>query len=106
MDALRFLAAGAALLLCWWIYAHGLANVIEAVAIVLAKHARWLRRAHEGREQKQYGQLTRLLVEDNVAVHVGIDQCGPNDKAFTVTQLRNDRGEIEREFQNWERGHA
>ena len=68
MDALRFLAAGAALMLCWWIYAHGWANVIEAVAIVLAKHARWLRRAHEGREQKQYGQLTRLLVEDNEAV--------------------------------------
>ena len=91
MDAVRFVAGVLALLLAWWIYAHGWANVIEAVAIVLLRHARWLRRAHEGREQKQYGQLVVLVTEDNEAVPVV--QAGPVP-------------EFEKEFKEWERGNA
>jgi hypothetical protein len=84
MDALKFLGGALALLLCWWIYAHGLANVIEAFAIVLLKHARWLRRAHEQRQQVQAEQLRSL---DSCA-----GQAGTPD--------------IESEIREWERGHA
>ena len=84
MDAIKFLAGGLGLLLCWWIYAHGLANVIEAVAIVMLNHARWLRRAHEQRQQVQAEQLRSL---DSCAVQAGLP-------------------DIEDEIKEWERGHA
>lgn len=43
-----------------WLYDHGLANALEAVAIRLLRHAQWLRARHERQERIQAGKLLSL----------------------------------------------
>ena len=44
-----------------WLYDHGLANALEAVAIRLLRHARWLRERHVRQERRQADQLMALV---------------------------------------------
>lgn len=44
-----------------WLYDHGLANALEAVAIRLLRHARWLRERHARQERSQADQLMALV---------------------------------------------
>ena len=44
-----------------WLYDHGLANALEAVAIRLIRHARWLRARHAKQQQSQADELMALV---------------------------------------------
>lgn len=61
MTAAIGLSIACVLGLMLWLYDHGLANVLEAVAIRLLKHVQWLRARHDRQERRQAEQLARLL---------------------------------------------
>lgn len=44
-----------------WLYDHGLANVLEFLAIRLIRHARWLRARHAKQQQSQADELMALV---------------------------------------------
>ncbi len=51
----------AALALACWLYDHGLANVLQAIAIRLIRHAQWIHERHERQRQRQADQLMALI---------------------------------------------
>lgn len=61
MTALIGIATVIFLGLTLWLYDHGLANALEAVAIRLLRHARWLRERHARQERSQADQLMALV---------------------------------------------
>jgi hypothetical protein len=61
MTAVLGLSIGLVCLGLLWLYAHGLANVLEALAIRLLSHAQKLRAEHARQERRQAEQLARLL---------------------------------------------
>jgi len=61
MTALVGIATVIFLGLTLWLYDHGLANALEAVAIRLLRHARWLRERHARQERRQADQLMALV---------------------------------------------
>lgn len=61
MTAVIGIAVCLALALAIWLYDHGLANALEAVAIRLIRHAQWLRERHSKQQQRQADQLMALI---------------------------------------------
>ena len=61
MTALIGIATVIFLGLTLWLYDHGLANALEAVAIRLIRHARWLRARHAKQQQSQADELMALV---------------------------------------------
>lgn len=60
----------AALALAVWLYDHGLANALEAVAIRLIRHAQRIRERHEAQERRQAQQL--LLLKARIMPRFGL----------------------------------
>ncbi len=60
MTAAIGLSIACVLGLMLWLYDHGLANVLESLAIRLLRHVQWLRARHERQERIQAGKLLSL----------------------------------------------
>lgn len=61
MTALIGIATVIFLGLTLWLYDHGLANALEAVAIRLLRHAQWIRSRHIKQQRSQADQLMALV---------------------------------------------
>lgn len=61
MTAVIGICICVALALMIWLYDHGLANVLEALAIRLIRHVQWIRERHSRQQQRQADQLAVLV---------------------------------------------